>query len=85
MVNLRPVHRFSLLMLQASQAFGAPAYLARALGCAPHDVYRWIAGAEDPGPEERRTLEVRVQGALERRGALSSGARRWNDPTPAYF
>jgi hypothetical protein len=85
MVNVWPVHRFSLLMLHASQAFGAPAYLARALGCAPHDVYRWIAGAEDPGPEERRTLEMRLQGALRRRGALPAAARRWNDHGPAYF
>jgi hypothetical protein len=79
------VHRFSALMLQASQAFGAPAYLAKALGCAPHDVYRWIAGAEDPGPDERRSLEMRIQGALQRRASLPTGGRRWNDHGPAYF
>ena len=72
-------------MLQASQAFGAPAYLARALGCAPHDVYRWIAGAEDPGPDQRRSLEERLQGALARRGAIPAGGRRWSDHGPAYF
>ena len=79
------MHRFSTLMLHASQAFGAPAYLARALGCAPHDVYRWIAGAEDPGPAERQSLELKVQGALARRAVLHSGGRRWNDHGPAYF
>jgi hypothetical protein len=79
------VHRFSILMLHASQAFGAPAYLAKALGCAPHDVYRWIAGAEDPGPAERRALEMRLQSALERRAAAPTIGRRWSDHGPAYF
>lgn len=79
------MHRFSTLMLHASQVFGAPAYLAKALGCAPHDVYRWIAGAEDPGPAERRDLEMRLQGALQRRATASTGARRWSDHGPAYF
>ena len=79
------MHRFSILMLHASQAFGAPAYLARAIGCAPHDVYRWIAGAEAPAPDECRSLEMRLQGALERRAALQSGGRRWNDHGPAFF
>ena len=72
-------------MLHASQVFGAPAYLAKALGCAPHDVYRWIAGAEDPGPAERRELETRLQGALQRRATASTGGRRWSDHGPAYF
>ena len=79
------MHRFSTLMLHASQAFGAPAYLARALGCSPHDVYRWIAGAADPGPAERQSLEIKVQGALARRAAAPTGGRRWNDHGPAYF
>ena len=72
-------------MLHASQAFGAPAYLAKAIGCAPHDVYRWIAGAEDPGPDERRDLELRLHGALERRASVPVGGRRWSDHGPAYF
>ena len=72
-------------MLHASQVFGAPAYLARALGCAPHDVYRWIAGAAHPGPAECRELEQRLEGALARRGRVPSGGRRWNDHGPAYF
>jgi hypothetical protein len=79
------VNRFAALMLQASQAFGAPAYLAKALGCAPQDVYRWIAGAEDPGPAERQQLELRVQGALARRAVLPEGGRRWSDHGPAFF
>ena len=79
------MHRFSTLMLNASQVFGAPAYLARALGCAPHDVYRWIAGADFPAPAECRELELRLEGALARRGRLSTGGRRWNDHGPAYF
>jgi hypothetical protein len=74
------VHRFSILMLQASQAFGAPAYLARVLECAPHDVYRWIAGAEYPAPEQRQQLESRLEGALARRASsVAAGSRRWND------
>ena len=76
---------FSTLVFQASQAFGAPAYLASALGCAPHDVYRWIAGTADPGPEERRSLELRLQGALEQRAAAPAGSRRWNDESPAFL
>lgn len=79
------MHRFSTLMLNASQVFGAPAYLARALGCAPHDVYRWIAGADFPAPAECRELELRLEGALARRGRLATGGRRWNDHGPAYF
>lgn len=79
------MHRFSILMLQASQAFGAPAYLARALGCAPHEVYRWIAGAEYPDPAQRQQLESRLEGALARRASVPSGNRRWNDHGPAAF
>jgi len=79
MVNVGPVRRFSTLMLRASQAFGAPAYLAKELGCAPHDVYRWIAGAEEPGAAERRKLELRVQRALARRAAAPTGSRRSGD------
>ena len=62
------MHRFSSLMLQASQALGAPAYLAQVLGCAPHDVYRWIAGAEYPTPAQRQQLERVLESALARRG-----------------
>ena len=71
-------------MLQASQAFGAPAYLARALGCAPQEVYRWIAGLEFPDAVQRRQLELLLEGALARRAAvLPAGNRRWSDRQPA--
>ena len=78
------MHSFSDLMLQASQAFGAPAYLARALGCTPHEVYRWIAGAEFPDPVQRQQLESLLEAALARRASLlQGGSRRWGDRQPA--
>ena len=70
-------------MLHASQVFGAPAYLARALGCSPHDVYRWIAGADFPTPAQCQRLESLLEEALEQRGATKSQKRRWNDRQPA--
>lgn len=71
-------------MLQASQALGAPAYLAQALGCTPHEVYRWIAGAESPDPVQRQQLESLLEGALARRASLlPGGSRRWSDRQPA--
>jgi hypothetical protein len=66
-------------MLQASQVFGAPAYLARALGCAPHDVYQWIAGAEFPTPAQCQHLETLLEDVLAQRGARQSQYRRWSD------
>ena len=67
-------------MLQASQAFGAPAYLARELGCTPDEVYRWIAGAEFPDLAQRRRLESLLERALARRASLLPGGnRRWSD------
>ena len=73
------MHPFSTLMLRASESFGAPAYLARALGCTPRDVYSWIAGVEQPGPAERQQLERRLQGALARKSAPPVRQRRWAD------
>jgi hypothetical protein len=69
-------------MLRASETFGSPAYLAKALNCAPHDVYRWIAGTDCPSPGEREQLVTLVRGALEQRSSAPRGARRWNDRQP---
>lgn len=76
------MHPFSTLMLRASETFGAPAYLAKALGCAPHDVYRWIAGSDCPGPAEREQIAMKVQGALAQRSSTRGGSRRWSDDQP---
>jgi len=76
------VHRFSILMLHASQAFGAPAHLARVLGCTPQDVFQWISGTGCPGPEEQQHFERLLDGALEKMAARRSGSRRWVDRQP---
>jgi hypothetical protein len=70
---------FSNLLLRASETLGAPAYLAQALGCAPVEVYRWIAGIDQPGLAERQALAMRLRGALAQRAAMQPGRRRWRD------
>ena len=70
-------------MLRASQAFGAPAYLAQALGQSPRDVYRWIAGIEQPAPGERQRFEALLQAALVKKAALPAVRRRWVDQESA--
>jgi DNA-binding transcriptional regulator YdaS (Cro superfamily) len=69
-------------MLHASQVFGAPAYLARALGCAPHDVYRWIAGADFPSPAQCQQLESLLEDVLAQRASTPTKGRRWCDRQP---
>lgn len=71
--------KFASLMLRASQAFGAPAYLAKAIGYAPRDIYRWIAGVDQPGPAEREHLELLLRGVLAQKPATATGRRRWVD------
>ncbi|HUQ75446.1 MAG TPA: hypothetical protein VM183_12025 [Burkholderiales bacterium] len=77
------MHAFSSLMLRASQTFGAPAYLARALGQSPRDVYRWIAGVEQPAPGERERFEALLRAALAKKAALPATRRRWVDQEQA--
>ena len=73
--------QFASLMLRASQAFGAPAQLARFLGCDPDVVYRWIAGLDIPDLHERVEFALRIERAVAELGksALAHGRRRWVD------
>ena len=73
---------FSKLVLQASQTFGAPAYVASIVRRAPYEVYRWIAGFEYPLPAERRELEALLRVALLRGALGPSRRRRWSDLHP---
>jgi hypothetical protein len=73
---------FATLVLRASQVFGAPAQVARVLGCEPHDVYRWIAGLERPAPAEQDQLKMRLRAALNGRSS-SMPRRRWVDAKQA--
>lgn len=72
---------FSQLLLRASQVFGAPAYVASIVKRPPYDVYRWIAGVEQPQEHDRRQLETLLRVALHRNAALPSRRRRWSDLT----
>ena len=77
--------RFAGLVLKASQALGAPVFLATHLGVEPYDVYRWIAGI---GPEpiyrerfEQRLLSI-LEGKVGRKAQVAQGPaleRRWGD------
>jgi hypothetical protein len=77
------MHAFSSFVLRASQTLGAPAYVARALGRAPRDVYRWIAGVEQPTPGERERVEALLRVALAKKAALPATRRRWVDQEQA--
>lgn len=80
MLNLAPMPEFATLMLRASEAFGAPAYLAKVLGQQPSDVYRWIAGVDAPAKAQRDQLSAVLRRALADRSAPSAPAhRRWGD------
>ena len=71
---------FATLMLRASEAFGAPAYLARVLGQQPSDIYRWIAGVEAPAKAQCEQLAALLRQALADRSARPAPAhRRWSD------
>jgi hypothetical protein len=70
---------FSQLLLRASQVFGAPAYVASIVKRPPYDVYRWIAGLEQPHEQDRRQLEDLLRVALHRSAALPRRRRRWSD------
>jgi hypothetical protein len=73
---------FATLMLRASEAFGAPAYLARVLGQQPSDVYRWIAGVDAPAKAQCEQLTALLRQALAERSAPAAPAhRRWGDRT----
>jgi hypothetical protein len=78
--------RFAGLVLKASQALGAPLYLATHLGVEPYDVYRWIAGIELPEPIHQKNFEQRLLSILDtklgRKPQVAQGPvpeRRWGD------
>jgi hypothetical protein len=76
--------RFAGLVLRASQALGAPLYLATHLGVQPYDVYRWIAGMALPEAIHRQNFEQRLlsllDGKSERKAQVAQGpARRFSD------
>jgi hypothetical protein len=78
--------RFAGLVLKASQALGAPVFLATDLGVEPYDVYRWIAGIGLPEPIYRESFEQRLLSILEgkagRKAQVAPGStpeRRWGD------
>ena len=75
--------RFAGLVLKASQALGAPVFLATHLGVEPYDVYRWIAGIGLPEPVYRQSFEQRLLSILEgKAGRRAQGPvpeRRWGD------
>jgi len=73
------VPKFSTLILHASRTFGAPAHVARVLGREPYDIYRWIAGVEQPAPAEQASLTARLQAALARPIYDAPARRRWSD------
>ena len=77
--NLAPMPEFATLLLRASEAFGAPAQLARVLGQDSHDVYRWIAGVEAPAKAKCEQLVVLLRAALAEREAAPAQQRRWSD------
>ena len=77
--NLAPMPEFATLMLRASEAFGAPAQLARVLGQDSHDVYRWIAGVEAPAKAKCEQLAELLRTALAERGVRPAPQRRWSD------
>jgi hypothetical protein len=58
---------FAGLVLRASRVMGAPFYLAKHLGVAPYDVYRWIAGMELPKDFHQKDFERRLLRLLEAR------------------
>ena len=76
---------FPEALVDAATARGSMLAVAERLGVAPQTVYRWIAGTENPGPEECRNLETRLEGALQRRAAVPSPGRRWKDRGPALL
>jgi hypothetical protein len=58
---------FAGLVLRASQAMGAPLYVANHLGVQPSDVYRWISGIEQPQPLCQERFEQRLLTVLGER------------------
>ena len=68
-------------MLRASEAFGAPAHLARVLGQQPYVVYRWIAGVEAPVKAQCEHFAAVLQAALAERAVQPRRQRRWSDRT----
>jgi hypothetical protein len=72
--------RFVGLVLKASQALGAPLYLATHLGVEPYDIYRWIAGMDLPEPIHRENFEQRLLGILD--GKLERKAQVVQESTP---
>jgi hypothetical protein len=68
------MHDFPRLLLSASIAMGTPLAVARLLGVAPLDVYRWMAGLERPSMAHVDASRARLRQAL--------GARRLAAPHP---
>jgi hypothetical protein len=69
------------LVLKASQALGAPLYLAAHLGVQPYDVYRWIAGMQLPDPTHRQNFEQRLLSLLDDK--LERKPQVARDPRPS--
>ena len=74
------MHDFPRLLLNASIAMGTPLAVARLLGVAPLDVYRWMAGLEHPSTAHVDASRARLQQALAaRRIAAPHPGRRATD------
>lgn len=80
------MHNFAGLVLRASEAMGAPLYLAQHLGVQPYDVYRWIAGMELPKAVHEKDFARRLLSVLDDRRPDPSQierrderVRRWGD------
>jgi hypothetical protein len=70
---------FANLMLRASKALGAPSHLARRLGLQPSEVYRWIAGVDQPARPQLGYFQARLIELLEGTKDVRMRGRRWGD------
>jgi hypothetical protein len=77
------MHDFPRLLLNASIAMGTPLAVANALGVNPLEVYRWMAGLEDPPTAHVDASRARLTQALAARRIVTPHPRRRAADRPA--
>ena len=70
---------FVTVAFRASRALGGPSRLARRLGVEPDELYRWMAGLDQPTGSARRELMERIIYALATRREERPALRRHGD------
>jgi len=77
------MHDFPRLLLSASITMGTPLAVARLLDVAPLDVYRWMAGLEQPSTADVDASRARLRHALAARRIPAPHPRRRAGDQPA--